>query len=392
MITAGRLNCLFLLLFSRILLEADGSTVSTEDTGKNNTLTGHNKSDNSPSDQQSRRQVWSWSSPGHFENQDVVIQQLRDHPDLLDGIQVWCGCDFAPHGLTVNETLMTDCLPLMQAAHETNTKFQLMIGGSIPLSMKERRETNALLGEDTTIVSNEPNVTLFVRDAVALYHTLPIDGFSIDDERDCAPRGTTFEFEAWVHFQNAFAQGLQAAGDISLTSAVQALFGIQDDTPNNNPCQKLPSSYPLNQRVLEAVQTATLQKFAIMDTYYFSTGRFMGQLDWHINYIPHDLLAIGLMNRDDLTEDDWVARFHALDKSRSGSGNGGDNGENSVDWINVWYMPIDKALLPFLKRWKTRCAGCGTQSVLGCYDMTISCDDGGGQDEGHDEILEKRAS
>jgi hypothetical protein len=40
-------------------------------------------------------------------------------------------------------------------------------------------------------------------------------------------------------------------------------------------------------------------------------------LDWHVKHIfpSRYFLAIGMMNRSDLTEDDLVARFHALDKA-----------------------------------------------------------------------------
>jgi len=102
--------------------------------------------------------------------------------------------------------------------------------------------------------------------------------------------------------------------DISVTSAVQALFAI-DDTPDSDPCVKNPSEYPLDQHILGLLQSATLQKWLVMDTYYFTTGRFMGALDWHAKYIPKETLAVGMMNCVDLEEDDLVARFHTIDIS-----------------------------------------------------------------------------
>jgi hypothetical protein len=66
------------------------------------------------------------------------------------------------------------------------------------------------------------------------------------------------------------------------------------------------------------------------------------------------------MNRDDLLEDELVARFYALH-------------ESNVEWINVWRMPIDDKFLPYMQRWKAHCRGCGEQISLGCFDMTIEC-------------------
>lgn len=142
------------------------------------------------------------------------------------------------------------------------------------------------------------------------------------------------------------------------------MFGIQEDNKGeNDPCQKKPSAYPLNLDVIDLVQNATIDRWLIMDTYYFSTARFLGALDWYAKYVPLRKLGIGLENRTVFSEDELVSRFHALHRY-------------SVDWINIWMMPIDEKFLPYLQRWKTFCRGCGKQSILGCFDMTIQCNTG----------------
>jgi hypothetical protein len=137
------------------------------------------------------------------------------------------------------------------------------------------------------------------------------------------------------------------------------MFGIQN-TPGNLPCAKVPADYSFDEQVAGALASANLQKWLVMDTYYFTMGRFLTTLDWHVENIPSEKLAIGMMNRDDLTVDDLTGRFYAIDKA-------------GVDWINMFAMPVSDAFLPFLQRWKTQCVGCGTQTILGCYDMDIEC-------------------
>ena len=287
------------------------------------------------------RQIWVWAN-GNDESAEAQIRQLNNvtWSSMIDGIQAWCGCYFSDRGLKLNQTAWANCKPLFQAAKNANTKFQLVISGSIP--------------------QNAP-VEMFLTDALALHHHLHIDGFSIDDERDCAPRASTSDFVAWTLWQSRFAQGLEPY-DIYVTSAIQAVFGINQE-PGNLPCARNPSDYPMDPQVVETLQTATLQRWLVMDTYYFSTGRFLGALDWHVTYVPRNVLGIGLMNRADLRETDLVARFHAMDVS-------------GVNWINIFMMPIAEEFLPYLQRWKTFCSACGKQTILACYDMTVSCDHG----------------
>jgi hypothetical protein len=41
--------------------------------------------------------------------------------------------------------------------------------------------------------------------------------------------------------------------------------------------------------------------------------------------------------------------------------------------VSYFCLPADDMFLPLLRRWKTRCSGCGVQSTLGCYDLTVPC-------------------
>jgi hypothetical protein len=282
------------------------------------------------------RQVWAWASWPY--GRAAMIQQLHDYPDLFDGIEAFCGCYFTQTGIFMNETVAKGCMPLIKAAKDTNTKVQLMIGGIVP---------------------EDEDVGPFVDRALALSTYFGgLDGFSLDDETDCAPRAKTAEFEQFMVFHNAFSKGLKKHGFL-LTSAIQAIFGIES-TPGNQPCARVPADYVFDEQVAGSVASADLQKWLVMDTYYYTMGRFLTTLDWHVQNIPSKKLAIGMSNREELTVDDLTGRFYAIDKA-------------GIDWINMFMMPISDAFLPFLQRWKTNCAGCGVQTILGCYDMDIEC-------------------
>jgi hypothetical protein len=55
-----------------------------------------------------------------------------------------------------------------------------------------------------------------------MYQLLGINGFSVEDARDCAPQRTTEEFQAWIAWQDGFSLA-QQQHSIPLTSAIQAL-------------------------------------------------------------------------------------------------------------------------------------------------------------------------
>ena len=76
---------------------------------------------------------------------------------------------------------------------------------------------------------------------------------------------------------------------------------------------------------------------------------------------PRNLqVGVAVMNRDDITLDGFVARFHALERS-------------GADWLNIFLLPAADAWLPWVRRWKTRCAGCPNAGALSCYEPSLDC-------------------
>ena len=306
-------------------------------------------------DARRQRQIWAWASGS--QDRDEGIQQLYNTSwhGVIDGIQAWCGCEFRATGIIFNETEWELCVPLVASTRNAGAKFQIVVSGVVP--------NEAIL---------DPNP--FIRDAIdwAVLHP-EIDGFSLDDERNCAPRSTVSELEGWVAFHDSFAEALQPYR-LQVTSAVQAMFGIQNEA-DNNPCmfppynekQKLPAEYDFVQRVPDLMSHSSILKWLVMDTYYYSTGHFLSTLDWHSRHVSIHVLAVGISNlinyRNHWTIDELQARFYAIDKS-------------NIDWINVFMMPVNYEFLPFLQRWKSFCHGCGRQPTLGCYDFDLECNDG----------------
>jgi len=288
------------------------------------------------------REVWAWAG-GKPELIPAQAAQLLNssYSNLIDGIQLAAGARINGSGLFLDEDSWKASAPIVKAALQTNTKIHLWVWGSFPEA-----------GTDPTP---------FIQDAIALHRRLNgiIDGFSFDDERDCAPRGNVSSFRDWITFQNQLTTALHQNG-ITVSSAVQAMFGIQPEGNKTTACQQRPSAYPIQTQVIDLVQNAVLDKWLVMDTYYFSTARFLSALDWYTTYFPAKQLGIGIQNRTLFSEDELVGRFHALHNSK-------------MNHINVFMMPIDDKFLPFLQRWKTHCLGCGSQSALGCFDMSIEC-------------------
>lgn len=297
-----------------------------------------------------RRTVMAWASGTHSA---AAISQLQNASwaGIIDGIQAFCGVSFSANGqLYVNETQWNSCLALRETCQEQQIQFHVVIGGKVPQD------------KDPQLVADA---------AIVLAKKYRINGFSLDDESDCAPRSTLNRFQPWMTYVNALAQGLHQES-LQLSAAVQAMFGIQDVPyhPYCHPdvsraecsqaCRDAPSRYSLEPNVTDLLSQSKVDRWLEMDTYYFTTGRFLNTLDWYTRHVPREKLGVAMMNRNDLTEDGLLARFHAIDKSRS-------------DWINMFMLPVDDIFMPYLQRWKSLCAGCGVQSVLGCYDMTVSC-------------------
>ena len=96
------------------------------------------------------------------------------------------------------------------------------------------------------------------------------------------------------------------------------------------------------------------------DTYYFSTSRYLDALDWYSRAVTSDSLGVAVMNRKDISDEGYLARFHALDRS-------------GADWLNIFMLPASDAWLPWLKRWKSRCAGCEGNGRLSCWELKAAC-------------------
>lgn len=164
-------------------------------------------------------------------------------------------------------------------------------------------------------------------------------GYNIDDESHTAPRATIKSLEAWVGFINAFADGLHAHG-LKLTADIQSIT--------------LPFNYQPSPILSKLLSSSSIDRWINMDTYYFSTGRFLDALDFYTTVTPAHMAGIGMMNRVDLTYDGLQARFHAIRSSHAGE-------------LDMFIMPINDSFLPYLWKWKTGCGGCPNDGVLSCW-------------------------
>lgn len=302
--------------------------------------------------QRRQRQVWAWASGT---NATETAAQLRNSSwsGIVDGLEVWCGVSFSKTGVVIDQKGWDACAPILEACREQSLGFQVIVSGDVP------EETIA-------------NPKSFINDIVAIAQAHPeITGISLDDERDCAPRANLQDLEDWMGFSKKLAMALHAV-NLTLTSAIQGMFGIQRE-PDNQPCLyppyndkiRLPSAYPLEPSVVDLLNDSPTDQWLVMDTYYYSTGHFLTTLDWHSHYITDkSKLGIGMSNwinwRTNWTEDELQSRFYALHK-------------NGIQWINIFMMPINDRFLPYLKRWKTHCQGCGVQPLLGCFDIDTKC-------------------
>jgi hypothetical protein len=81
----------------------------------------------------------------------------------------------------------------------------------------------------------------------------------------------------------------------------------------------------------------------------------MDALDYYSTAIqPSTKAGVGMMNRADIDDDGYTARFHAIDKS-------------GVQELDMFIMPISDRFLPWLWKFKTRCSGCANAGVLSCW-------------------------
>ena len=251
------------------------------------------------------RTVMAWTSASG-------AAQLKNETwkGVFDGVQASCGVAFMPNGsgFTVNETVWKTCEELRQTTKDQNLTLHMWVG-SVPAAAIE-----------------DPKVAKSLTAAgVALAKERGFDGYSTDDESDCAPRSTLDRFAGWMKFTNTFADGLHTEG-FELSAAVQAMFGIQDVsykplcTPPQNPscsqaCNKAPWQYTAEPRVAELMSNSSIDRWLEMDTYYFGLDRFYGALDWYSTTVAINKLGVAMMNRDDITQDGLLARWHAIEKS-----------------------------------------------------------------------------
>ena len=134
-------------------------------------------------------------------------------------------------------------------------------------------------------------------------------GYNIDDESECAPRADLANFTKWIGLTTKMANALHAAKPkrLQLSADVQALFGVEDGPYiRKGPRWKSPWEYKPDPRLLALLAGSSIDRFAVMDTYYFGLSRFYDALDWHVAHIPEEKLGVGMMNRADISSDGYV--------------------------------------------------------------------------------------
>ena len=336
------ITCILVLAQPQGFLQVAGAATTA-----NQSVDGR-RSNSRPQD----RKVMAWATGSN----PLAAKQLRNSTwsGVFDGVQAFCGASFRSDGLgiEIDDTSWEKCKDLYQAVKDTGAEFHLVLG-NVP---------------DAVVSNPQPAID----SAIKLAKELGLDGWSLDDEYDCAPRSTLDRFRNWIRFVDIFASGLHLHG-LALSAAVQAMFGIQDVPyrpdcgPNktaadcSQACDRLPSQYPLNPEVTELMSSSKIDQWLVMDTYYFTTARFLDALDWYTENVRNDRLGMAMMNRDDITEDGLLARFYAL------------HSKPEMRWINIFLLPANDMFLYYLKRWKSNCQGCGVQSSLGCFDLNVPC-------------------
>ncbi len=308
------------------------------------------------------RKVFAWAS-----SSNATVAQLTNASwaGIFDGVHAGCGVDIVASGTTsvtmsINDTIFAQCTALKQAVEAGGGEFHVW--------------TNAV---PQLLLDNPSLRAPFIKSAIDAAHKHGIQGFSIDDETDCAPRSTLQNFTAWVEFINQFSDALHAASPpIQLSAAVQAMFGIEDVAykplchPPASPscsqaCNRAPWDYNTTAKaaVGRLMSNSSMDRWLEMDTYYFSTARYLDALDWYTEAVSLDHLGVAVMNRKDISAEGYLARFHALDRS-------------GANWLNLFMLPAADEWLPYLRRWKTHCKGCANNGALSCYEMELLCNDG----------------
>eukprot|EP00929_Paragymnodinium_shiwhaense_P079721 TRINITY_DN41555_c0_g2_i2.p1 TRINITY_DN41555_c0_g2~~TRINITY_DN41555_c0_g2_i2.p1 ORF type:complete len:387 (+),score=46.92 TRINITY_DN41555_c0_g2_i2:63-1163(+) len=258
-----------------------------------------------------------------------------------------------------------NCTEIMRAAAEEDISVQIWLGG-VPYSVSG--------GGPQNITDSEKAATNLIDSVVAAatkYVGYGVRGFHWDEETECAPRANLQDYKLWSAFMDRLADALHTnvSSTFETTVAVQSMFGIEAGKyVSNYPCSKAPWTYKAAtdpssyDEMRSLIANSKIDRFLVMDTYYFSLMRYLDALDWYVGNFPAAKLTIAVANtnvNDNLkTTEDFVARIHALDK------------HDSVTSLNIFALPVDDAWRLWVRRWKNRCAGC---PALGCFDPAVSC-------------------
>lgn len=289
------------------------------------------------------KKIFGW---GIWQQAEETAAQLLNPnwEGLVDSVQVQCGVHLNKDGLiTVNSTEYDACKPI----------FDAMEGKGI----------EAWIMEVPQVALDNPTATY--DSAVSVLQDYPVfTGFSFDDERDCAPRAVFSLFEEWMQFMNGFSDAVHEYNqNFTVTNAVQAMFGIEDVEYDPNavqPCDNAPWDYEIDPRIGQMMATSSVDWWLVMDTYYFSTARYLNALDYYMDNVGIPKTSIAVMNRDDLSGDDYASRFHALQRS-------------GAQQFSMFLMPMDDAWLTWLRRWKYNCSTCDMKGSLGCFEPSVVC-------------------
>ena len=272
------------------------------------------------------RRILAWTNP---QTSSLAAAQFNNESwkGLFTGYFGFCGTDFASDGsgITFNTTTYKGCDEIRIASTNQHAEFHMCLG-TVP-----------------QLAIDNPSAT--IASAVTLALANNWSGYNIDDESHTAPRATPANFQAWVGFINAFADGLHKHG-LQLTADVQSVT--------------LPYDYKPAKELTELLTTSTIDRWINMDTYYFSTGRFLDALDYYSGVaMKSDKCGVGMENRKDISTDGYVGRFHAIEHS-------------GVIELDMFIAPISDSFLPYLWKFKTKCGGCTNGGVLSCWS-DLSC-------------------
>merc|ERR1711966_475490 len=101
-------------------------------------------------------------------------------------------------------------------------------------------------------------------------------------------------------------------------------------------------------RMRALVAKSKIDKFYVMDTYYFTLSRYLDALDWHVANFPVEKLSMSVaMSIVNPLKgmDEYIARIHALHKT-------------PVKYLSIFRIPVNDEWLEWIKRWKAQCVGC----------------------------------